>query len=109
MRCDMRTICIVTATRAEYGLLRPVVQKVAPSSIPICSAPSSCLSGSAASKACFCSRIYWLTQALSNSLKSSKNCLVMIFKGTNPASTSNPSLITTYGAPPAVLRTTVCM
>lgn len=33
----------------------------------------------------------------------------MIFKGANPASTSNPSLITTYGAPPAVLRTTVCM
>lgn len=31
MRCDMRTICIVTATRAEYGLLRPVVQKVAAS------------------------------------------------------------------------------
>lgn len=27
----MRTICIVTATRAEYGLLRPVVQKVAAS------------------------------------------------------------------------------
>lgn len=25
----MRTICVVTATRAEYGLLRPVVQKLA--------------------------------------------------------------------------------
>ncbi|WP_317321152.1 UDP-N-acetylglucosamine 2-epimerase [Subdoligranulum variabile] len=25
----MRTICVVTATRAEYGLLRPVVQKMA--------------------------------------------------------------------------------
>lgn len=24
----MRTICVVTATRAEYGLLRPVVQKL---------------------------------------------------------------------------------
>ena len=29
---SMRTICIVTATRAEYGLLRPVVQKLAASS-----------------------------------------------------------------------------
>ena len=28
----MRTICVVTATRAEYGLLRPVVQKLAASS-----------------------------------------------------------------------------
>ena len=27
----MRTICVVTATRAEYGLLRPVVQKIAAS------------------------------------------------------------------------------
>ena len=27
----MRTICVVTATRAEYGLLRPVVQKLAAS------------------------------------------------------------------------------
>ena len=27
----MRTICIVTATRAEYGLLRPVVQKISKS------------------------------------------------------------------------------
>ena len=25
----MRTICVVTATRAEYGLLRPVLQKLA--------------------------------------------------------------------------------
>lgn len=28
----MRTICVVTATRAEYGLLRPVVQKLVASS-----------------------------------------------------------------------------
>ena len=28
---SMRTICIVTATRAEYGLLRPVVQKISKS------------------------------------------------------------------------------
>ena len=27
----MRTVCIVTATRAEYGLLRPVIQRVAAS------------------------------------------------------------------------------
>ncbi|MDD6718305.1 MAG: UDP-N-acetylglucosamine 2-epimerase (hydrolyzing), partial [bacterium] len=27
----MRSICVVTATRAEYGLLRPVVQKLAAS------------------------------------------------------------------------------
>ena len=29
----MRTICVVTATRAEYGLLRPVVQKIAASDV----------------------------------------------------------------------------
>ena len=29
----MRTICIVTATRAEYGLLRPVVQKISKSAM----------------------------------------------------------------------------
>ena len=29
----MRTITVVTATRAEYGLLRPVVQKIAASDV----------------------------------------------------------------------------
>ena len=29
----MRSICVVTATRAEYGLLRPVVQKLAASAV----------------------------------------------------------------------------
>ena len=30
----MRTICAVTATRAEYGLLRPVLQKLAARIVP---------------------------------------------------------------------------
>ena len=30
---DKKTLCVVTGTRAEYGLLRPVLQKLAGSAV----------------------------------------------------------------------------